>query len=250
MPILEGNGVTKHFAGLVALQSVDFQVKKGEIVGLIGPNGAGKTTLVNLVAGMLPMTKGDVRFRGRSLRGARPYEIGRMGVSRTFQIVKPFPGLTVLENVTVGALYGRRGKTDVATARRIAREKLEFVGLAGKEEQPADTLTIADRKKLELAKALAMEPEVLLLDEVMAGLNPVEVKEAVDLVREVRGSGVSILMIEHVMKAIQNLSDRIIVLHHGQKIADGEPGDVLSDGAVIRAYLGRRYAGGGQRANA
>ncbi len=243
MPILEARGVTKRFGGLAAVADVSFDLHEGEILGLIGPNGSGKTTLVNVVTGALPGASGDVRFQGRSIGGLPSHEIGRRGVSRTFQVVKPFRNLTVVENVMVGALFGARGGAgDVATARRQAAEILELVDLSHRALAPADALNVPERKRMELARALAMRPRVLLLDEVMAGLNPAEIDAAVDLIKSIRGRGVSLIVIEHVMKAIRSLSDRILVLYHGEKLTEGPPAAVLNDQQVISAYLGRRYA--------
>jgi branched-chain amino acid transport system ATP-binding protein len=242
MAILEGRSITKRFAGLVAVSDVDFTLDQGEILGLIGPNGAGKTTLVNMISGVYSPTVGSVYFKGAKISGKKPYRIGRMGVSRTFQVVKPFPGMTVKENAAVGAMYGAGGRHKSAKqAIAKAEEILEFVGLADSMNKSADQLSVASRKRLEMAKALAMEPEVVLFDEVMAGLNFREIDQAVEMIKKIRGSGVSILVIEHVMRAIKSLCDRIFVLHHGEKIADGPVEEVLNDGNVIKAYLGRRY---------
>ena len=243
MAILTARGVTKKFGGLAAVSDVSFDLADGEILGLIGPNGSGKTTLVNVITGALPATAGDVRFRDRSLGALPSYAIGRLGVSRTFQVVKPFRNLTVLENVMVGALFGARGgPRQVAEARRQAAEVLEFVALAHRADASADALNVPERKRMELARALAMRPRVLLLDEVMAGLNPTEIDAAVELIKRIRDRGISLIVIEHVMKAIRNLSDRILVLFHGEKLTEGTPGAVLNDPQVIAAYLGRRYA--------
>ena len=242
MAILEGKKITKRFAGLVAVQGVDFQIERNKIVGLIGPNGAGKTTLVNLVTGIYPPSEGEVYFKGVKITGKKPYQIGRMGISRTFQIVKPFPGMTVKENAAIGAMFGAGGKKRSAKgALRRAEEILEFVGLANVMNKSADQLSVASRKRLEMAKALAMEPEVVLFDEVMAGLNFGEIDQAVELIKKIREKGNTILVIEHVMRAIKSVCDHIFVLHHGEKIADGAVDEVLSDKNVIKAYLGRRY---------
>lgn len=242
MIILEGKNITKRFAGLLAVSQVDFSLKQGEILGLIGPNGAGKTTLVNVIAGVYTPSDGETFFKGKRISGKKPYQIGRMGVSRTFQVVKPFPGMTVKENAAVGAMYGAGGKNkSVKQSLQKAEEILEFVGLANQMNKSADQLGVASRKRLEMAKALAMEPELILFDEVMAGLNFGEIDLAVELIKKIRESGVSILIIEHVMRAIKNVCDRIFVLHHGEKIADGTVEDVLNDETVIKAYLGRRF---------
>ncbi|MBC7223151.1 MAG: ABC transporter ATP-binding protein [Anaerolineae bacterium] len=241
--LLEGRSVTRYFGGLAAVNEVDFDVQEGEILGLIGPNGAGKTTLMNLITGVYPLTKGEIYFNGHRISGLPPHRITQMGIARTFQIVKPFPGMTVRENVAVGELFGRSGRsTRVADALKRADEILEFVGLYEKRNATADELTVADRKRVELARALAMGPKLLLLDEAMAGLNPKEIEAIMDLIRQVNRTGVTVMVIEHVMKAIMGLCDRILVLHHGQRIALGTPEEVANDEAVIRAYLGERYA--------
>lgn len=241
--ILEGRKLTKDFRGLRANSEVDFTLHEGEILGLIGPNGAGKTTLVNMLSGSLPVTSGDARFKGRSILGTPPYKIGRMGIARTFQIVKPFPSMTVLENVAVGAMFGRGGvRRSTTRALEKAAELVTFVGLEKLRDQAADELNVASRKRLEIAKALAMNPEVVLFDEVMAGLNPNEVDQAVELIRQIRDRGISLLIIEHVMRAIKAISDRIFVLHHGEKIAEGTPDEIFSNDEVIKAYLGKRYS--------
>ncbi len=243
MAILEARGVTKLFGGLAAVSQVSFDLRDGEILGLIGPNGSGKTTLVNVITGALGYSHGDVRFRGNSIRGLQSYRIGRLGVSRTFQVVKPFRNLTVRENVMVGALFGARGGARaLADARRQADLVLEQVALAHRADASADQLNVPERKRMELARALAMRPTVLFLDEVMAGLNPAEIDAAVKLIRQIRDRGVSLVVIEHVMKAIRDLSDRILVLSHGEKLTEGLPAEVLNHPDVISAYLGRRYA--------
>jgi branched-chain amino acid transport system ATP-binding protein len=236
--ILEGRNITKRFSGLVALKEVDFELRKGEILGLIGPNGAGKTTLFNVISGFLPPDGGLVSYKGRNLVGLKSFDICKLGIARTFQIVKPFLNMKVLDNVVVGALSRTK---NVGEAKEIAMDKLRFVGMDDKRDLLASSLTLADRKKLEIARALATMPEVLLLDEAIAGLNPRETEDAVKLISRIREEGVTIFMIEHVMRAIMSISDRIMVLHHGEKIAEGSPREIAADQKVIDAYLGERY---------
>jgi len=239
---LSVRGVGMRFGGLDALEDVSFEVAPGSIVGLIGPNGSGKTTLMNVISGVYKPTSGSVEFAGRRIADVPTYDVCKLGIARTFQIVKPFANLTVLENVAVGAMYGREGGGRVAAASfERARDLLDVVGLARVAERPASDLTIPDRKRLEVAKALALDPELLLLDEVMAGLNASEVDEALDLLRTVHGRGVSLIVVEHVMKAIMSISERLVVLAEGKKIAEGSPHEVTSSPAVIEAYLGTRY---------
>lgn len=238
--ILEVSSATRQFAGLIAVNNVSFTLNKREILGVIGPNGAGKTTLVSLISGTLSPTSGEIIFEGRSVTKLGAFRRARLGIGRTFQIMRPFPGLSVLDNVAIGALFGRRGGgTGLAAAREQARAHLEFVGLGKYAHQRADELGGPGRKRLELAKALAMQPKVLLCDEVMAGLNFVEIDEVIGIISRARDQGISVLVIEHVIKAIKSLSDRLLVLHHGEKIADGGPDAVLSDARVVEAYLGR-----------
>ena len=240
-PIFAARKIVKRFRGLTALSNVDFQIGRGEILGLIGPNGAGKTTLISLISGTLRPTQGELIFEGARIDTLAPYRRARLGIGRTFQIMKPFYGLSTLENVAIAALFGAAGgERSRGRARDRAHEWLEFVGLAHRADNRADALGGPDRKRLELAKALALRPKLLLLDEVMAGLNAVEIEEVVRLILKIRGTGVSVLVIEHVIKAIRTLSDRLMVLHHGQQIAEGDPQEVLERQDVIEAYLGRR----------
>jgi branched-chain amino acid transport system ATP-binding protein len=241
--LLEARNVTKHFGGVAAVQSVDLSIAEGEMVGLIGPNGAGKTTFINLITGMEPLTAGSVSFRGVSITNRPAYRIGRMGIARTFQVVKPFRNLSVQQNVAVGAMFGAGGaRRSSKEAFARAEEVLAFVGMSDKLGRGADQLTIPDLKRLELAKALAMDPSLLLLDEVMSGLHTREIEDAMELVRKVNAAGVTVLVIEHVMKAIKGLSQRVVVLHYGQKIAEGSPQEIVSNKKVIEAYLGEKYA--------
>jgi branched-chain amino acid transport system ATP-binding protein len=236
--MLEATKVTKYFGGMAAVSNVDFSVSQGEIVGLIGPNGAGKTTLFNLISGALPLSSGEIRFKGQKISGLKPHQICRMGVARTFQLVKVFGNMPVLQNVMLGSLFGRENTVSPAEAEREAREALEFVGLAEYINAPAKDLIVGNQKRLEMARAIATKPELLLLDELMAGLNATEVSEAIDDVKKLTARGITIIMIEHVMKAIMNVCDRIIVLHHGEKIAEGTPQEIAASSKVIEVYLG------------
>ncbi|HHY38454.1 MAG TPA: ABC transporter ATP-binding protein [Clostridia bacterium] len=238
MPLLSVKGLTKRFGGLLAVNRLDLSIEAGEILGLIGPNGAGKTTVFNVINGFYPADEGEIEFEGTSISRLKPDAICKKGIARAFQIVKPFGDMTVLDNTIVGAL-ARTG--DLKKAAREALDVLDSVGLWDKKDVLARSLTIADRKRLELARALATKPKLLLLDEVMAGLNPKEVEETVALVRKIRESGVTIFLIEHVMQAVMNLSERIVVLHHGSKIMEGRPQEVANDERVIKAYLGEEY---------
>lgn len=238
MHLLEGNKVTINFGGLTAVSEVDFYVDKGEILGLIGPNGAGKTTLFNLISASLTPKSGTITFKGQNITGIKPYQICRLGIGRTFQTVKIFSNMTVLDNVRLASLFGDCKKPSEAEATKNAMELLESVGLAGVANVPARGLTLANQKRVEVARALAAKPELLLLDELMAGLNQTEITEAMELVRSIRSKGVTIIMIEHVMKAIMNVCDRIIVLNYGKKIAEGTPQEIANSKIVVEVYLG------------
>jgi branched-chain amino acid transport system ATP-binding protein len=239
--LLTLDNVSRRFGGLKAVDSVSFSVGKGEIVGLIGPNGAGKTTLINMITGVHPATSGHVRFDDGDITRARPYQIARRGLARTFQIVQPFPKMTVVDNVAAGALFCGHAR-GVSDARHIAREHLTFTGLIDVAERPAASLTLARRKRLELAKGLAMRPRLLMLDEVNAGLNQAEVDDALAIIRKIADQGVTIIVIEHLMKVVLSICHRLLVLHHGQLISQGTPRDVVNDQRVIEAYLGTKYA--------
>jgi branched-chain amino acid transport system ATP-binding protein len=238
MRILEGEKVTKHFGGLAAVHEVDFDIHQGEVVGLIGPNGAGKTTLFNLISGSLPTTAGEIRYKGKKITGLKPHQICKIGVARTFQSAKLFAGLTVFENVLAASIFGTKRAISVPDAEREAMELLEFVELSTVGVMLAKDMPIAHRKRLEVARALATKPDLLMFDEVMAGLNPVEVAQAMELITKIRNKGITIFMIEHVMKAIMSVCDRIIVLHHGSKIAEGTPEEIATSRTVVEVYLG------------
>lgn len=236
-------GVTKRFGGVAALSNVSFEVVQGEILGIIGPNGAGKTTLLNCISGVYRLDDGDIRWDGASIARMAPHRIARLGIGRTFQIVRPFQSMTVRENVAVGALFGSaEARLEPQAAFAYADEVLELVGLAPKRSLLVSGLTIPDRKRLEVARALATKPRLLLLDEVMAGLNPVEIDSALEMVRTVNRSGVTIVLIEHVMRVIVGVCKRTVVLDFGQLLAEGPPQEVLKDRRVIEAYLGERFA--------
>jgi branched-chain amino acid transport system ATP-binding protein len=244
MRILEGQGVTKCFGGLAAVSNVDFHVDQGEIVGLIGPNGAGKTTLFNLISAALPLSSGEIRFKGKRLNGLKPHQICKLGVSRTFQETKVFGNMPVLQNVLVGAFFGTPSRVSGAGAAGEAHQALDFVGLSALSTTPIQDLTLANQKRVEVARALATRPELLLLDELMAGLTPSEVGEAMELVTKIRGRGITVLVVEHVMKAIMGICERIMVLHYGEKICEGTPQEIASNKQVIEIYLGEETHAG------
>jgi len=244
--LLECDRVTKRFGGLEALKSVSFAVKPNEIVGLVGPNGAGKSTLINIINGVIRCDSGSIRLWGNDATKMRPEEICRMGVGRTFQMAQAFPEMSVLENAMIGALFGSEGRVDAKDARERALEILGLVGLSGKAKESAGRLNATELKRLDLARALATEPKLLLLDEVATGLNPKESTKIAGLIERIREMGVTVLMVEHVMRVVMGISDRVVVLDHGEKIAEGTPTEVANHRQVIGAYLGERYAGGGR----
>lgn len=239
MALLAVDNLTKKFSGLVAVNRVSLHLEQGEILGLIGPNGAGKTTLFHSICGFHVPEEGSIRLNGQEIRGVKPEEICEKGIARTFQIVMPFGNLTVLENVIVGAF--NRVKT-YKEAEKIALEQLDFLHLTGKAKIRMKDLTFPEQKKVEVARALATQPKILFLDEVMSGLNPSEVNEFIEIIKEIRSRGMTICFIEHLMSAVMSLSDRLVVLHLGEKIAEGKPEDVVKNATVVEAYLGEEIA--------
>jgi branched-chain amino acid transport system ATP-binding protein len=238
MNILEINNLVKDFGGLRAVDALSLSIKQGEILGMIGPNGAGKSTAFNCIAGVYAPTKGDIFFTGKKINGVKPWNLCKNGLARTFQIVKPFKSKSVLYNVMVGS-FTKTDKNSIAEEKAL--KVLQFLNFEDKKNERAGNLTIADRKRLEIARALATEPKLLLFDEVMAGLRPAEVDEMVKIIKNLRSQGITIFVIEHIMRAIMALSDRIVVIHFGKKIAEGSPQEVASDENVIKAYLGDEY---------
>lgn len=238
MEILECRNVTKNFGGLVAISKIDLSVEQGKITGLIGPNGAGKTTLFNLISGAIPLKSGTIHFKSKRINGLKPHQICEQGLARTFQSAKVFGTMSVLSNVMLSSLFGSLPHLSQADAGRVTAECLEFVGLSDMKETLAKDLTIVNQKRLEVARALATRPQLLMLDEVMAGLNPTEIAQAMEIIKKLQSKGITILIIEHVMTAIMNVCDRIVVLHHGEKIAEGTPQEISANQTVIDIYLG------------
>jgi branched-chain amino acid transport system ATP-binding protein len=237
-PILTGEKVTKKFGGLTAVSAVDFEIRRGEILGLIGPNGSGKSTLINTISGFYAPDDGIITFKGIRISGRKPSAIARLGIGRTFQFVRPFEDLSALDNITVGVLYGTH-TASIARAKKKALEILEFVQLAEKRDIPASDLMMAERKRLEIGRALSISPQMILLDEVFAGLNETEAKEGISLILRIsRELGITILMIEHILSAITETCDRVMVLNYGRKIAEGKAQEIMKDPTVVEAYLG------------
>jgi branched-chain amino acid transport system ATP-binding protein len=238
MAYFETKSITKFFGGLAAVNGVSFKVEQGQIYGLIGPNGSGKTTIFNLINAYFPLTKGEISFEGKKISGLKTHQICQRGVGRTFQIVKPLKRMTVLDNVIASAFLHARKKQDAV---KLAEETIEFCGLTQYKDKLAKSLPIAMRKRLEITRSLATKPKLLLLDETAAGLNPSEVEQAIDIIKKIRDSGITIIIVEHIMRVIMTISDRILAINHGMVIAEGTPAEVASNSEVIKAYLGEDY---------
>jgi len=240
--MLTVKNLTKRFGGLVAVNDLNFHIEEGEIVGLVGPNGAGKSTLLNIISGIYHTDSGRIYFQDEDITNSAPHEICKRGIAKTFQLVQSFPEMTAHQNVVVGALFGNSEKIDIKEAEHKASEALDFVGFPRKKfDYAVKNLNVVELKMIQLARALATEPKLLLMDEVSTGLNPKESKNAIKLIKKINDNGITILMVEHVMRIIMNLSDRIIVLHHGKKIAEGVPNDIITNQRVIDAYLGEKF---------
>ncbi|MBN2015062.1 MAG: ABC transporter ATP-binding protein [Candidatus Altiarchaeota archaeon] len=239
--MLSVQNVSKHFDGITAIKDVSFKIEKGEIVGLVGPNGAGKSTLLNVISGVYLPDQGKIIFDGMDITDHSPDKVCKLGIAKTFQLVQSFPELTALQNVTVGALFGNSGKIGMKEAKEKAEKKLEYVGYPmEKKDHQVKNLNVVELKRIQLARALATDPKLILLDEVTTGLNPKESNDAVSLIQKIRGEGITILMVEHVMRIIMNVSDKIVVLHHGEKMAEGTPKEIAKDDKVINSYLGEK----------
>jgi len=241
--VLEGEKVNKRFGGLSAVSDFDFSIEQGQITGLIGPNGSGKSTLFNLIAGFYTADSGRIRFNGKDITKFKAYQIAKLGIARTFQIVRPFQELNVLENVAVAALYGTENMPTISKGKEMALEILKFVGLEAKKNTPIHDLVAVEVKRLELARALAVKPKLLLLDEAFSGLSDTEVKEAIELIYRIRDDlGITVFLIEHVMKAVMGTCEKIMVMHYGVKLTEGKPEEVANHPGVIKAYLGKTHA--------